>query len=156
MRITTAPVSHQSDVDGRQRRYLISMGVRTVCFIGAVAVGPGPLRWLLVLGAVFLPYIAVVLVNAVRPRAADETFQPVTDHRRQLGRHGLQAAVDLAVDKLLERLRRAHDKRHVLRGRRRTSVAAATADLTRAFAAHHDAEGGVRLPARAWLVTARR
>ena len=41
-----------------------------------------------------------------------------------------QAAVDLAVDKLLERLRRAHDKRHVLRGRRRTSVAAATADLT--------------------------
>ena len=41
-----------------------------------------------------------------------------------------QAAVDLAVDKLLERLRRAHDKRHVLRGRRRRSVAAATADLT--------------------------
>ena len=35
-------------------------------------------------------------------------------------------------------------------------TAAATADLTRAFAAHHDAEGGVRLPARAWLVTARR
>lgn len=41
-----------------------------------------------------------------------------------------QAAVDLAADKLLERLRRAHDKRHVRRGRRRTSVAAATADLT--------------------------
>ena len=45
-----------------------------------------------------------------------------------------QAAVDLAVDKLLERLRRAHDKRHVLRGRRRTSVAAATADLTEPLA----------------------
>lgn len=41
-----------------------------------------------------------------------------------------QAAVDLAAEKLLERLRRAHDKRHVRRGRRRTSVAAATADLT--------------------------
>lgn len=41
-----------------------------------------------------------------------------------------QAAVDLAADKLLERLRRAHDKRNVRRGRRRTSVAAATADLT--------------------------
>lgn len=41
-----------------------------------------------------------------------------------------QAAVDLAVDKLLERLRRAHDKRNVLRGRRRTSVADATAALT--------------------------
>ena len=41
-----------------------------------------------------------------------------------------QAAVDLAVDKLMERLRRAHDKRNVLRGRRRTSVADATAALT--------------------------
>ena len=41
-----------------------------------------------------------------------------------------QAAVDLAVDKLLERLRRAHDKRNVRRGRRRISVADATADLT--------------------------
>ena len=41
-----------------------------------------------------------------------------------------QAAVDLAVDKLLERLRRAHDKRNVLRGRRRRSVAEATAGLT--------------------------
>lgn len=41
-----------------------------------------------------------------------------------------QAAVDLASDKLLERLRRAHDKRNVRRGRRRTSVADATAGLT--------------------------
>ena len=41
-----------------------------------------------------------------------------------------QAAVDLAADKLLERLRRAHDKRNVRRGRRRTSVADATAGLT--------------------------
>lgn len=41
-----------------------------------------------------------------------------------------QAAVDLAADKLLERLRRAHDKRNVRRGRQRTSVARATADLT--------------------------
>ncbi len=41
-----------------------------------------------------------------------------------------QAAVDLAADKLLERLRRAHDKRNVRRGRRRTSVADATAALT--------------------------
>ncbi len=41
-----------------------------------------------------------------------------------------QAAVDLAAEKLLERLRRAHDKRNVRRGRRRTSVADATANLT--------------------------
>lgn len=41
-----------------------------------------------------------------------------------------QAAVDLATDKLLERLRRAHDKRNVRRGRQRRSVADATAGLT--------------------------
>ena len=41
-----------------------------------------------------------------------------------------QAAVDLAADKLLERLRRAHDKRNVRRGRQRTSVADATSALT--------------------------
>ena len=41
-----------------------------------------------------------------------------------------QAAVDLAAEKLLERLRRAHDRRNVRRGRQRTSVADATATLT--------------------------
>ncbi|NYG35608.1 ribosomal subunit interface protein [Janibacter alkaliphilus] len=41
-----------------------------------------------------------------------------------------QAAVDMAADKLIERLRRAHDKRNVRRDRRRRlSVAEATADL---------------------------
>ncbi len=49
-----------------------------------------------------------------------------------------QAAVDLACEKLMERLRRAHDKRMVRRGRRRTSVAAATADLTEPLAPQVD------------------
>lgn len=41
-----------------------------------------------------------------------------------------QAAVDMAVDKLMERLRRAHDKRKVHRGRKSpVSVAEATASL---------------------------
>jgi hypothetical protein len=44
------------------------MAVRTACFIGAVLVGPGPLRWVLVLGAFILPYIAVVMANAASPR----------------------------------------------------------------------------------------
>ena len=40
------------------------MAVRTACFVGAVAVGPGWLRWVLVAGAVLLPYVAVVFANA--------------------------------------------------------------------------------------------
>lgn len=44
-----------------------------------------------------------------------------------------QSAVDLAVDKLMERLRRAHDKRKVHRGRKSpVSVAEATASLAQA------------------------
>ena len=48
------------------------MGIRTVCFVLAI-VTTGPLRWILVAAAVFLPYVAVVLANA-------------TDRRRSPGR----------------------------------------------------------------------
>ena len=64
VRITTAPTSVADDIAQRQRRYLISMSLRTACVIGAVAVGPGLLRWLLIAGAILLPYVAVVLANA--------------------------------------------------------------------------------------------
>jgi hypothetical protein len=39
------------------------MSIRTVCFIAAVAVGPGWLRWVLVAAALLLPYVAVVMAN---------------------------------------------------------------------------------------------
>jgi hypothetical protein len=52
------------DLAQRQRRYLISMGIRTVCFVLAV-VTHGPIRWVFVAAAVVLPYIAVVMANAV-------------------------------------------------------------------------------------------
>lgn len=64
VRITTAAASRREELDGRVRRYLFSMGLRVVCFVGAVAVGPGWLRWILMAGAVFLPYVAVVMANA--------------------------------------------------------------------------------------------
>jgi fatty acid desaturase len=64
VRITTAQSSNAEDMAARQRRYAISMAIRTVCFIAAVAVGPGWLRWVLVAAAVFLPLFAVVMANA--------------------------------------------------------------------------------------------
>ena len=36
IRITTASASRQEEIAHRQRRYVMSMAVRTVCFIGAV------------------------------------------------------------------------------------------------------------------------
>ena len=62
VRVTTAPLSRADELRGRQRRYLISMGIRTVCFVGAV-VADGVLRWVLVAAAVLLPYVSVVFAN---------------------------------------------------------------------------------------------
>jgi Flp pilus assembly protein TadB len=61
--ITSARPSRSSDIHRRQTRYLLSMAVRTICFVLAI-VTSGPLRWVLVAGAVLLPYVAVVLANA--------------------------------------------------------------------------------------------
>ena len=65
--ITSARPSRSEDMHKRQMRYLLSMGIRTVCFVLAI-VTTGPLRWVLVAAAVFLPYVAVVLANATDRR----------------------------------------------------------------------------------------
>jgi hypothetical protein len=63
--ITSAPKSLSTDLAGRQRRYLISMIIRTVCFLLTVVL-PSPYRWFALAGAMILPYIAVVVANAGR------------------------------------------------------------------------------------------
>lgn len=63
--ITSARRGLTEDLDGRVRRYLVSMGVRTACFVVAVLT-TGPVRWTALVGAVLLPYIAVVVANAGR------------------------------------------------------------------------------------------
>jgi len=68
--ITAAPASLTRDQAGRQRRYFISMMIRTACFILTVVL-PSPYRWFALFGAVTLPYIAVVIANAGR-----ESFAP--------------------------------------------------------------------------------
>jgi hypothetical protein len=65
--ITSARASHSDDLHKRQVRYLMSMGIRTVCFVLAIVVS-GPVRWILVAAAIFLPYVAVVLANATDRR----------------------------------------------------------------------------------------
>jgi hypothetical protein len=63
--ITSAPTSLSNDQAGRQRRYFFSMMIRTGCFILTVIL-PSPYRWFALLGAVTLPYFAVVIANAGR------------------------------------------------------------------------------------------
>ncbi|MCH0562587.1 MULTISPECIES: DUF3099 domain-containing protein [unclassified Streptomyces] len=70
-RITGARTGLQEDVRGRQRRYVISMTIRTVSVILAASLWnvERPVAIVaLVLGAL-LPYVAVVIANAGRENA---------------------------------------------------------------------------------------
>ena len=70
--ITSAQNALTRDQAGRQKRYFISMMIRTACFILTVIL-PSPYRWFALAGAVTLPYFAVVIANAGR-----ETILPGT------------------------------------------------------------------------------
>jgi DUF3099 family protein len=63
IRITTAPRSHSDDVNGRQRRYVISMTIRTVCFLLAVLSMGHWFMWVFLAASFFLPTIAVIVAN---------------------------------------------------------------------------------------------
>lgn len=70
-RVTDAPESLAADQARRTRNYLWQMGLRVLCFLLAVLLWPYVPLWIsltLLLGAVVLPYVAVLLVNAGRER----------------------------------------------------------------------------------------
>jgi hypothetical protein len=90
--VTTAPESLRDEQAARIRRYLVTMGIRTACFLlAAVTATRGAAWWVwgsFAVFAVVLPYIAVVLANAVRPRLGGRAgpVTPTTEHPRQIER----------------------------------------------------------------------
>ncbi len=61
---TSLPRAPRDDAGSRTTKYLVMMTIRIVCFALMVLVTPyGWYTWLFALGAVFLPYIAVVIAN---------------------------------------------------------------------------------------------
>ena len=71
IRITTASAGPGRDIANRQKRYLLSMSIRSVCFIGAVITGINHVNWawpILILAALLLPYVAVVMANAANTK----------------------------------------------------------------------------------------
>jgi hypothetical protein len=100
VRITTAGSSRADDIARRQRRYVFSMGIRTVCFLSAVLVGPGWLRWVLVVGAVVLPYVAVVMANAVTSKDDEFALRGVTPDHAQLAEGSDDAAPRAGYDNI--------------------------------------------------------
>ena len=67
--VTQARRSLSDDIAYRQRRYLLMMGIRAVCFVIAVVLFVNHFGWLTAIpavGAIFIPYFAVVLANGGR------------------------------------------------------------------------------------------
>jgi Flp pilus assembly protein TadB len=62
--VTTAPVSPGDERRQRERRYLITMGIRVVAFVVAIVFATGWVRVVAVILALVLPWVAVVLANA--------------------------------------------------------------------------------------------
>ncbi|MFJ2190836.1 DUF3099 domain-containing protein [Kitasatospora sp. NPDC087861] len=95
-RITGARSSLTDDVRGRQRRYVVSMLLRTVCVLLAVVLWDVQ-RWLAfaaLAGGVLLPYFAVLIANAGRERAPGlpSTFDIPLDTPLMLGPGGTGGA----------------------------------------------------------------
>jgi hypothetical protein len=70
------------DIAYRQKRYLIMMGIRLVCFVIAVVLfvnGAGWLTAIPAVGAIAIPYFAVVFANGGREpsgRARFRSYEP--------------------------------------------------------------------------------
>lgn len=71
-RITGTAAGLTEDVRGRQRRYVLSMTIRTLCVVIAFTMWnvERPVAWAALVGGALLPYIAVVVANAGRENAS--------------------------------------------------------------------------------------
>jgi hypothetical protein len=89
--ITQAQQPRSQELDQRQRRYLVTMGIRVVAFILAVSLSPVlPTAWLAVaiVAALILPWIAVCAANAGPTRSTDEAslYEPPEPRALESGR----------------------------------------------------------------------
>jgi len=76
--VTEAQRSRSEDIRYRERRYLIMMAIRVVCFVIAVVVfakGGGWLTAIPAVGAIVIPYFAVVFANGGREPSSTKGFR---------------------------------------------------------------------------------
>ncbi len=70
--ITNAVEAHSADTSRRMKKYLITMGIRMVCLV-AIFAFDGWYRLIPVVGAVLLPWVAVLLANGGSDISRQET-----------------------------------------------------------------------------------
>jgi len=76
--VTEAQPSLSADIAARQRRYLIMMGIRVACFALTIALfvaGAGWFAAIPAVGAIAIPYFAVVIANGGRELASTRGFR---------------------------------------------------------------------------------
>jgi Protein of unknown function (DUF3099) len=82
--VTQAHRPMSEDISYRQHRYLIMMGIRVVCFAIAIVLYVEHMRWLILVpavGAILIPYFAVVFANAGRE---PDNLRGFMEHRMNL------------------------------------------------------------------------
>ena len=95
--VTQARRPMSEDIRYRQHRYLLMMGIRTFCFAIAVALFFLHMRGLALIpavGAIIIPYIAVIFANGGREPDNQRGF---LEHRPK--RHAIGGAPDPGDDK---------------------------------------------------------
>ena len=86
--VTDAHRPMSEDIGYRERRYLITMGVRALCFLLSILFAVtlhGSGRWLAIvalIGAVVLPYVAVIFANGGREPDSSARFAPYEPESR--------------------------------------------------------------------------
>lgn len=76
--VTEARPGLSADIAYRERRYLIMMGIRTVCFVVALLLFVNHAGWLTAIpavGALVIPYFAVVFANGGREPSTNRGFR---------------------------------------------------------------------------------
>ena len=87
MLVTTAPQSPREEQRQRERRYLLTMGVRVVCFVLAIVLVALDLRWeagIAVGASLVLPWVAVIAANGAPRRRAGTPTLYMEEERSEL------------------------------------------------------------------------
>jgi hypothetical protein len=77
--VTEAKRPLSEDIAYRERRYLLMMGIRVLCFVIAVILFAAHTGWVSaipVVGAIVIPYFAVVFANGGREPSSSHGFRP--------------------------------------------------------------------------------
>jgi hypothetical protein len=77
--VTDAKRPMSEDIAYRERRYLLMMGIRVLCFVLAIILFVAHTGWVSaipVVGAIVIPYFAVVFANGGREPSSTRGFQP--------------------------------------------------------------------------------